>query len=66
MCAVCVSAICVAEAFMPANVHGRNGVLTFYRWFGAGFAYWAVVAAWAFSQRQSMSKLTAASTLQQR
>lgn len=41
---LCVASIGVAEAFMPDNVHGRRGVLTFYRSFGPGLLVWGGVA----------------------
>lgn len=56
MCTLSVTAIGIAEAFMPDNIHGRNGVLTFYRWFGAGFVCWAVVAMWAFGRRRAIEQ----------
>jgi hypothetical protein len=53
MCVLCVLAIGVAEAFMPDNVHGRQGVITFYRWFGASFAAWLGIGIWAITAYQS-------------
>lgn len=44
MCLLCVASIGIAEAFMPVNVHGRRGVLTFYRSFVPGLLIWGGVA----------------------
>ncbi len=59
MCTMCVSAICVAEAFMPENVHGHKAVITFYRWFGAGLVCWGAVVAWAYGRRRSIGNRAA-------
>jgi hypothetical protein len=50
MCVMALSAIGVAELFMPENVHGQKGVLTFYRWFGACLVIESAVATWAYHQ----------------
>ncbi|MFO0899738.1 MAG: hypothetical protein U0836_20100 [Pirellulales bacterium] len=51
MCALCLAAIIVAEAFMPDNLAGQRAVVTFYRWFGAGFIGWGGVVAWGLVRR---------------
>jgi hypothetical protein len=56
MCAMAISAICAAELLMPDNVHGRNGVLTFYRVFGPCLVIEAAVAVWAHRQRRMLDK----------
>lgn len=59
MCVLCASSIGVAEAFMPDNVYGRQGVITFYRWFGLGFAVWLGIGVLAFAAYKSMDKSAA-------
>jgi hypothetical protein len=53
MCAMCLAAIGVAETFMPENLAGQKGVITFYRWFGASFLCWGAVVAWTLCRLKS-------------
>ena len=50
MCAMAISAICVAGVFMPENIHGQKAVLIFYRVFGACLVIESAVAVWAYGQ----------------
>jgi hypothetical protein len=59
MCAMAISAICAAELLMPDNVHGRNGVLTFYRVFGPCLVIEAAVAVWAHRERRLLDNSAA-------
>jgi hypothetical protein len=53
-CVLCAASIGVAEAFMPDNVHGRQGVMTFYRWFAPCFLAWLGVGVWAANAYRSL------------
>jgi hypothetical protein len=53
MCAVSLSAICIAEVMMPENIHGQKAVVAFYRWFGAGMIFWMVTGLWAYGRCRS-------------
>jgi len=44
----CVVSIAVAEGFMPENVAGQKGVVTFYRTFTPMIVVWSVLASWAY------------------
>lgn len=44
----CVASIAVADAFMPENVAGQKGVVTFYRTFTPMIVVWSVLASWAY------------------
>lgn len=52
MAVVCLVSIGAAEALMPDNQGGRDGVLAFYRGFGPGLILWGGVAVWAHSKPQ--------------
>jgi hypothetical protein len=54
VCAVCLSVIGVAEAFMPENYHGQKGVITYYRVFGPCVVIGGAVAAWAYVHWRSL------------
>ena len=51
MCGLSIAAIAVAEAFMSASIHGRQGVITFYRTHGIGLLVWASIVAWTIGRR---------------
>ena len=54
VCVVGISAIAVAEAFMPENYHGQKGVITFYRVYGAAVVIGSAVAAWSYVHWRSL------------
>jgi hypothetical protein len=60
VCVMCALSIVVAEAFMPDNVHGRQGVIWFYRAFGPCFVVWYGTGVWSFSAYRSMRERVAA------
>ena len=54
MCALCITAIIVAEIFMPDNAAGQKGVLAFYRAFGPFLLIGCVHAGWAYAYVKRM------------
>ncbi|QDU93285.1 hypothetical protein [Lignipirellula cremea] len=44
----CLASIVVADVFMPDNLAGQRGVVTFYRCFTPMIVVWAVLGAWAY------------------
>ena len=58
MCVITLCAIGVAELFMPENLPGQKGVLTFYRVFGGCLLAESFLGGWAYAQSQRLEGRT--------
>jgi hypothetical protein len=55
MCAMSISAIIAAEAFMPDNAGGQQGITIFYRVFGTLLVIESALVGWALGQAHRMA-----------
>jgi hypothetical protein len=54
MCAVCIVAIGLAEAFMPDSAGGQQGIVVSYRVFGTLLVLESAFLGWAYGQVKRM------------
>ena len=55
MCVLCTVAIVVAEALMPDNAGGHEGVIIFYRVFGTLLVLESAFMGWAYGHVKCMA-----------
>ena len=60
MCVITLCTIGAAELFMPENLAGQRGVLTFYRVFGGCLVVESFLGGWAYAQVQRLEGRTQA------